>query len=114
MESIAGAAYYLRACLACENYFFPYLYQNLQFQAQYLDVICFNRYNGWYAATGQLINIAASVVEEATAWYRRFNKPIIMSEYGADTLAGLHLVSGFACIMKIEIFIWHIQMVRPN
>ncbi|XP_045773325.1 beta-glucuronidase isoform X3 [Maniola jurtina] len=59
---------------------------------QYLDVICFNRYNGWYAATGQLINIATSVVDEATSWHRKHNKPVIMSEYGADTLAGLHLI----------------------
>lgn len=62
-------------------------------QGQHLDVICFNRYNGWYHDTGILSNIASNVVDEATAWHRRHNKPVIMTEYGADTIAGLHLVS---------------------
>ncbi|XP_047533484.1 beta-glucuronidase isoform X2 [Vanessa atalanta] len=59
---------------------------------QHLDVICFNRYNGWYANTGSLLNIAAYVVDEATAWFRKHNKPVIMTEYGADTIAGLHML----------------------
>ncbi|XP_047504358.1 beta-glucuronidase isoform X1 [Pieris napi] len=59
---------------------------------QHLDVICFNRYNGWYSNTGSLLNIASYVTEEATSWHRRYNKPVIMTEYGADTIAGLHLI----------------------
>lgn len=61
-------------------------------QGQHLDVICFNRYNGWYRHTGALYDIAQKVVEEATQFHGH-NKPVIMSEYGADTIAGLHLVS---------------------
>ncbi|XP_068633004.1 beta-glucuronidase [Battus philenor] len=60
--------------------------------AQYLDVISFNRYNGWYHATGSLTTIANNVVDEATAWHLKHNKPVIMTEYGADTIAGLHLI----------------------
>ncbi|XP_041979333.1 beta-glucuronidase isoform X2 [Aricia agestis] len=59
---------------------------------QHLDIICFNRYNGWYANPGSLQNIAAYVTEEATAWFRKHNKPVIMTEYGADTIPGLHLL----------------------
>ncbi|CAH0715437.1 unnamed protein product, partial [Brenthis ino] len=59
---------------------------------QHLDVICFNRYNGWYANTGSLANIATYVEEEAIAWHRKHNKPVIMTEYGADTISGLHLI----------------------
>ncbi|XP_061383773.1 beta-glucuronidase isoform X2 [Danaus plexippus] len=59
---------------------------------QHLDVISFNRYNGWYSNTGSLLNIAANVADEATAFNIRYNKPIIMMEYGADTIAGLHLL----------------------
>lgn len=58
---------------------------------QHLDVICFNRYNGWYHNTGSLVNIANNVVEEATAFHRKHSKPVIMTEYGADTISGLHL-----------------------
>lgn len=62
------------------------------FQGQHLDVIMFNRYNGWYENTGQLSTISGAVLEEASAWHRKHNKPVLMSEYGADTMAGLHLV----------------------
>ena len=62
-------------------------------QARHLDVVSFNRYNGWYANPGQTQQITNNVVEEATNWHRINNKPIIMTEYGADTIEGLHLVS---------------------
>ncbi|GBP32758.1 Beta-glucuronidase [Eumeta japonica] len=58
---------------------------------QHLDVIMFNRYNGWYHNTGQLGNIAVNVFAEAAAWHLKYNKPVLMAEYGADTIAGLHL-----------------------
>lgn len=58
---------------------------------RHLDVICFNRYNGWYQNAGYLGYISNYVFDEATAWHRRHNKPVIMTEYGADTIAGLHL-----------------------
>ncbi|XP_022813870.1 beta-glucuronidase [Spodoptera litura] len=58
---------------------------------RHLDVISFNRYNGWYANPGQTAQITNNVVEEATNWHRIHNKPVIMTEYGADTIAGLHL-----------------------
>lgn len=56
-------------------------------------MISFNRYNGWYANAGSTVQIAHNVIEEATNWYRLHSKPVLMSEYGADTIAGLHLVS---------------------
>ncbi|XP_045483905.1 beta-glucuronidase isoform X2 [Pieris rapae] len=59
---------------------------------QHLDVICFNRYNSWYHDTGILEVIMGNVVEEATAWHREYNKPVIMTEYGADTIPGLHMI----------------------
>lgn len=62
-------------------------------QGRHLDVIGFNRYNGWYANPGQTQQISNNVVEEATNWHRIHNKPVIMLEYGADTIEGLHLVS---------------------
>ncbi|KAJ2949191.1 hypothetical protein O0L34_g6134 [Tuta absoluta] len=58
--------------------------------ARHLDVISFNRYNAWYEDTGNLLIVTQKVIAEATAWYRRHNKPVLMSEYGADTVPGLH------------------------
>ncbi|XP_017773135.1 PREDICTED: beta-glucuronidase-like isoform X2 [Nicrophorus vespilloides] len=63
--------------------------------AQYLDIISFNRYNSWYQNEGKLDMIVKRVVEEATNWRKKFMKPVLMSEYGADTLEGLHFLPDF-------------------
>ncbi|XP_076625286.1 beta-glucuronidase [Colletes latitarsis] len=57
---------------------------------EYLDVISFNRYNAWYTNPGRLDTITSRVIGEAEAWHRKYNKPVLMSEYGTDTMPGLH------------------------
>ncbi|CAL1689343.1 unnamed protein product [Lasius platythorax] len=57
---------------------------------QFLDVISFNRYNAWYSNAGRMDMITDRVHGEAEAWHRKYNKPVLMSEYGADTMPGLH------------------------
>nr|XP_034189067.1 beta-glucuronidase isoform X1 [Osmia lignaria]XP_034189068.1 beta-glucuronidase isoform X1 [Osmia lignaria]XP_034189069.1 beta-glucuronidase isoform X1 [Osmia lignaria] len=57
---------------------------------EYLDVISFNRYNAWYNNPGRLDTITNRVIGEAEAWNKKYNKPVLMSEYGADTMSGLH------------------------
>lgn len=42
---------------------------------------------------GNLDLIANKVYNEAVAWHTKFNRPVIMQEYGGDTLEGLHFVS---------------------
>lgn len=44
--------------------------------AKYLDIISFNRYNGWYSNPGKLNMITDRVVDEATAWHTKHNKPV--------------------------------------
>lgn len=63
--------------------------------AQFMDIVSFNRYNAWYSEPGQLGVVTTNVVQEATAWHERHKKPVIMSEYGADTLEGLHMLPAF-------------------
>jgi beta-glucuronidase len=58
--------------------------------AQYVDVIMVNRYYGWYTATGQLDVIPPSIKRDVLQWRRAFGKPIILSEFGADAVAGVH------------------------
>jgi beta-glucuronidase len=54
------------------------------------DVICMNRYWGWYTLGGQL-DIARQKLEgELDQVWDRFHKPVIMTEFGADTIAGYH------------------------
>lgn len=60
--------------------------------ADLFDVICLNRYYGWYVATGDPVKAEADLERELTAWQERYGKPIIMTEYGADTMPGVHSV----------------------
>jgi beta-glucuronidase len=59
--------------------------------ADLVDVLCLNRYYGWYVAGGQLEVAMASLRAELTEWQKlQPGKPIMFTEYGADTIAGLH------------------------
>jgi len=55
------------------------------------DVVMLNRYYGWYMQTGDLPAAERALQAELEAWAAE-GKPILMTEYGADTLAGLHSV----------------------
>ncbi|GAB4036303.1 beta-glucuronidase [Spirosoma gilvum] len=54
------------------------------------DVICINRYYGWYTHAGDLAGAAKLLAMESDAIHKRFNKPIIFTEFGADTYPGMH------------------------
>ncbi|MDQ8702555.1 beta-glucuronidase [Streptomyces sp. LHD-70] len=56
------------------------------------DVLMINRYYGWYVNTGDLAAAEAALETELRAWVEGQGKPIIMTEYGADTVPGLHSV----------------------
>jgi len=58
--------------------------------AQYIDVLCLNRYYAWYSDPGALDLIEYDLVNELTQLHTKYQKPIIVSEYGADTVSGLH------------------------
>ncbi|WP_353816192.1 beta-glucuronidase [Agromyces sp. SYSU T00266] len=60
--------------------------------ADLLDVICLNRYYGWYVATGDLETAAQYLEMDLRAWADTHGKPILMTEYGADTMPGQHSV----------------------
>jgi beta-glucuronidase len=55
------------------------------------DVLMLNRYYGWYVNTGDLEAAELAWEAELTAWAGE-GKPIIITEYGADTYPGLHSV----------------------
>jgi beta-glucuronidase len=59
--------------------------------SQFGDVIMLNRYYGWYLNTGDLAS-AERVWEEELRGWASDGKPIIVTEYGADTYPGLHAV----------------------
>jgi beta-glucuronidase len=56
-----------------------------------VDVLALNRYYGWYVAGGQLEVAKANLRAELTGWNRvQPGKPMMFTEYGADTIAGFH------------------------
>jgi beta-glucuronidase len=59
--------------------------------SQFADVLMLNRYYGWYTHTGDLAAAEQAWEEELRGWASE-NKPIIITEYGADTYPGLHSV----------------------
>ena len=56
----------------------------------FLDLVCLNRYAGWYTQTGQLDEGCRSLAAELDALHGRFSKPIILTEFGADAIPGMH------------------------
>jgi beta-glucuronidase len=57
---------------------------------EFLDFICLNRYYGWYTDPGDLDLGCQKLSMELDALHTRYQKPIILTEFGADTLAGCH------------------------
>lgn len=56
------------------------------------DVLCLNRYYGWYVDAGDLTTAEVHLEGELNAWVEKYGKPMIMTEYGADTIAGFHSI----------------------
>lgn len=55
------------------------------------DVLCLNRYYGWYESCGDLKLAETELEADLLTWQDAYpEKPIIVTEYGADTIAGLH------------------------
>jgi beta-glucuronidase len=57
--------------------------------SKFADVLMLNRYYGWYVNTGDLAGAEHAWRQELVGWAGE-GKPIIITEYGADTLPGLH------------------------
>lgn len=54
------------------------------------DVVGINRYYGWYTQPGQLDAGERALARELDDLNQRFGKPIIITEFGTDTLPGVH------------------------
>ena len=54
-----------------------------------MDVVCVNRYYGWYNLSGDLDAACYALNMELDFWEKQ-NKPVMITEYGADAVAGIH------------------------
>lgn len=63
--------------------------------AELSDVIALNRYYGWYIQTGDLAGAEMATRAELLEWQEKYpDKPIMYTEYGADTIGGFHSAYG--------------------
>ncbi|HEV7503232.1 MAG TPA: glycoside hydrolase family 2 TIM barrel-domain containing protein, partial [Vicinamibacteria bacterium] len=58
------------------------------------DIVCLNRYWGWYTQPGDLVAAGQTFEKELDAIHARIPKPIVVTEFGADTLPGDHSIEG--------------------
>lgn len=54
-----------------------------------MDVVCINRYYGWYNLSGDLDAACYALNLELDFWEKQ-NKPVMITEYGADAISGIH------------------------
>lgn len=57
------------------------------------DVIGLNRYYGWYVDFNDLEKAQNDLYQELQTWHKLYpDKPVIFTEFGADTIAGMHSI----------------------
>lgn len=57
---------------------------------KYFDIICLNRYYGWYSHPGQLDKACEVLEKDLEYCNQKYQKPIMITEFGADAVAGMH------------------------
>ncbi len=57
-----------------------------------MDVCCINRYYGWYNLSGDL-DAACDALNTELDFWEKLGKPVMFTEYGADTYPGIHNVN---------------------
>jgi beta-glucuronidase len=57
---------------------------------KYFDIVCVNRYYGWYIYQGRIEEGLQALEKDIEELYARHRKPIFVTEFGADAIAGIH------------------------
>ncbi|TFG15875.1 MAG: beta-glucuronidase [Promethearchaeota archaeon] len=57
---------------------------------EFLDIVCMNRYFAWYIGPGLIDEGCEGLSRELEMFHQKYAKPIILAEFGADTLPGWH------------------------
>ena len=57
------------------------------------DVLSVNRYYGWYEFPGRIAHAVTVLERELESLHQKFGKPVLVTEFGADSIPGLHAIS---------------------
>lgn len=71
-----------------------------------MDIISVNRYFGWYDTPAALDTIQTDMSKDLDAWYSVYKKAVIITEYGAGAIIGVHEVREGAG--------WHGNLTDPT
>ncbi|XP_050303698.1 beta-glucuronidase-like [Anthonomus grandis grandis] len=66
-----------------------------EYSGQFLDILGVNRYEGWYVDVGQTDAIYENVIKLARGWHEKHKKPVLFTEYGADSQEGLSFLPSY-------------------
>jgi beta-glucuronidase len=57
---------------------------------EFVDVVCLNRYHGWYSHSGQIDLGVENLDREIELIHALYPKPFLLSEFGTDAIPGHH------------------------
>ena len=57
---------------------------------EFCDVLCLNRYNGWYTQSGNIVEGLRRLSDDLDVIHQKYAKPLILTEFGADAISGFH------------------------
>ncbi|CAH1792744.1 unnamed protein product [Owenia fusiformis] len=75
----------------------------------FCDVILFNVYHGWYNDRGRLETVALQMYDDMSTWYKELQRPVMITEYGAGAVAGMHLLPSFTYTEDYQV-----EILREN
>ena len=83
---------------------------------EFCDLVCLNRYFGWYTQGGKLDEALPLLSAELDAIHEKFKKPILLAEFGADAIPGHHAQPPemFSEQYQAELLVRYIELLRQK
>ncbi len=83
---------------------------------EFCDLVCVNRYFGWYTEPGRIEAGCEKLSRELDELHAAYPKPILLTEFGADAVAGCHAVEPemFSEEYQAQLIERYIQMLRTK
>lgn len=82
----------------------------------YFDVMCLNKYYGWYTGCGQIEEMLPEFEACLDNFYDTFKKPLIVTEFGADAIQGMHSLPAqmFTEDYQTDLLKRHIELIESK
>ncbi|MHA2400769.1 MAG: glycoside hydrolase family 2 TIM barrel-domain containing protein, partial [Promethearchaeota archaeon] len=83
---------------------------------EFCDIVCLNRYYGWYLNPGEIDKGLESLSIGLDKIHKMYQKPIILTEFGADTIPGAHAQPPemFSEEYQVEFLSKHIELLNTK